>query len=321
MKNQVFIIGLALGLMLIAGCATQPGPILGGDKDEHGCIPSAGYSWCEAKQKCLRTWEENCSSDIATKAKEYCNQANVGSVNVCENYIEVNSELLGGGAKYYDLNGNAFNCPVVGSDSMTKQCKEIFEGKLAETFKCERVCPPEGCGECPQLVAPAPGWCEDGTIVAGEKNECGCQGPPKCLMACTEEAKICPDGVTAVGRNSENNCEFDPCPGETGGIGLPNPASVFCEEQGGTSKIITAQDGSQSGVCVLSYGIECDEWAYVRGECPEKHVCTAAEKAAEACTMEYMPVCGDDGMNYGNKCSACASKKIDSYKPGECLTK
>lgn len=36
-------------------------PVLGGDRDEHGCIGSAGYSWCEAKSKCLRTWEESCS--------------------------------------------------------------------------------------------------------------------------------------------------------------------------------------------------------------------------------------------------------------------
>lgn len=34
--------------------------IVGGDKDEHGCIGSAGYSWCQEKQKCLRTWEEPC---------------------------------------------------------------------------------------------------------------------------------------------------------------------------------------------------------------------------------------------------------------------
>ena len=33
---------------------------LGGDRDEHGCIGSAGYSWCAAKQKCLRPWEEKC---------------------------------------------------------------------------------------------------------------------------------------------------------------------------------------------------------------------------------------------------------------------
>jgi hypothetical protein len=34
--------------------------LLGGDRDEHDCIGSAGYSWCEAKQKCLRAWEEAC---------------------------------------------------------------------------------------------------------------------------------------------------------------------------------------------------------------------------------------------------------------------
>ncbi len=34
--------------------------IVGGDKDEHGCIGSAGYSWCEKKEKCLRPWEEKC---------------------------------------------------------------------------------------------------------------------------------------------------------------------------------------------------------------------------------------------------------------------
>jgi len=34
--------------------------IIGGDKDEHGCLIAAGYSWCEIKQKCLRAWEESC---------------------------------------------------------------------------------------------------------------------------------------------------------------------------------------------------------------------------------------------------------------------
>lgn len=34
--------------------------IVGGDKDSHGCIGSAGYSWCEPKQKCLRPFEEPC---------------------------------------------------------------------------------------------------------------------------------------------------------------------------------------------------------------------------------------------------------------------
>jgi hypothetical protein len=48
----------------IIGCQKAPEtPIVGGDKDEHGCIGSAGYTWCEAKQKCLRTWEESCEEE------------------------------------------------------------------------------------------------------------------------------------------------------------------------------------------------------------------------------------------------------------------
>jgi len=36
--------------------------MVGNDSDEHGCKASTGNSWCESKQKCLRLWEENCTS-------------------------------------------------------------------------------------------------------------------------------------------------------------------------------------------------------------------------------------------------------------------
>lgn len=42
-------------------CPGEENNIVGNDRDEHGCIGSAGYSWCEEKQKCLRTWEESCT--------------------------------------------------------------------------------------------------------------------------------------------------------------------------------------------------------------------------------------------------------------------
>ncbi len=45
---------------------------------------------------------------------------------------------------------------------------------------------------------------------------------------------------------------------------LANPASEYCEQNGGKSKIITASDGSQSGQCIFPDGRQCDEWNLFR---------------------------------------------------------
>jgi len=36
--------------------------VVGGDKDIHGCIGSAGYAWCEARNECERPWEKYCTA-------------------------------------------------------------------------------------------------------------------------------------------------------------------------------------------------------------------------------------------------------------------
>ena len=48
---------------------------------------------------------------------------------------------------------------------------------------------------------------------------------------------------------------------------MPNPASVYCEQNGNKLEIVTAANGGQSGVCFSPDGSTCDEWAYSRGEC------------------------------------------------------
>eukprot|EP00755_Sulcionema_specki_P016418 Sspe_Gene.61976::Locus_34548_Transcript_1_1_Confidence_1.000_Length_525::g.61976::m.61976 len=35
-------------------------PLVGSDRDPHGCIPSAGYRWCEPLKACIRPWETEC---------------------------------------------------------------------------------------------------------------------------------------------------------------------------------------------------------------------------------------------------------------------
>jgi putative hemolysin len=58
-----------------------------------------------------------------------------------------------------------------------------------------------------------------------------------------------------------------PLSSDTPQANMPNPASVYCEQQGNRLEIRAAADGSQSGVCIFPDGSECDEWAYFRGEC------------------------------------------------------
>jgi peptidoglycan/xylan/chitin deacetylase (PgdA/CDA1 family)/heat shock protein HslJ len=49
-----------------------------------------------------------------------------------------------------------------------------------------------------------------------------------------------------------------------------NPASAYCEEQGGRLEIRTGEGGAV-GYCVFPNGSECEEWAFFRGECaPER---------------------------------------------------
>lgn len=55
--------------------------------------------------------------------------------------------------------------------------------------------------------------------------------------------------------------------GAGGNTGMANPASVNCEEKGGTLEIRTDETGAQTGFCTFPNGTECEEWALFRGEC------------------------------------------------------
>ncbi len=44
---------------------TVPGDVkVGGDTDEHGCKESAGYTWCESLQECIKSWETDCPPSV-----------------------------------------------------------------------------------------------------------------------------------------------------------------------------------------------------------------------------------------------------------------
>ncbi|HEF5873130.1 TPA: hypothetical protein SAY52_003775 [Burkholderia cenocepacia] len=46
-------------------------PLVGGDRDAHGCIGSAGYAWCETTRQCERPWELAKQKGFANSPQAY----------------------------------------------------------------------------------------------------------------------------------------------------------------------------------------------------------------------------------------------------------
>ncbi|CAM3049953.1 hypothetical protein DRF59_12230 [Chryseobacterium flavum] len=54
MKKTILLGTMFLGSLVFA----QKTPILGGDRDAHGCIGSAGYTYSQIKKDCVRVFEQ-----------------------------------------------------------------------------------------------------------------------------------------------------------------------------------------------------------------------------------------------------------------------
>ena len=110
----------------------------------------------------------------------------------------------------------------------------------------------------------------------------------------------------------------------TNSVGIANPASVFCEKNWGTLEILEWTWG-QYGMCHLSDGNVCEEWAYMRGECK-------VIKQPVACTLEYAPVCAlvhiqcvttpcePIEQTFWNACQMKANSLAEFLHDGECKT-
>lgn len=49
-------------------------------------------------------------------------------------------------------------------------------------------------------------------------------------------------------------------------IGIPNPASFYCQEMG-YELDLRETDGGTEGICVFPNGSECEEWEFLAGGC------------------------------------------------------
>jgi putative hemolysin len=71
---------------------------------------------------------------------------------------------------------------------------------------------------------------------------------------------------------------------------MPNPASVYCEQNGG--KLDLRQDAASgvAGVCLFPDGSECDEWAYFREECKPGNTPVTPEPTASPVPVATEPL-------------------------------
>jgi putative hemolysin len=64
---------------------------------------------------------------------------------------------------------------------------------------------------------------------------------------------------------------------------LPNPAAVFCQEQGYMYEIRTDAEGNNDGVCVFSENESCDGWEFYYG------ICVPSDNEADPIATEPAP--------------------------------
>jgi hypothetical protein len=60
---KYLILSLVVLLIVLSGC-TQP---IGGERDEHGCLGPAGYTWNQNVSACIREWELDENQKLAAK--------------------------------------------------------------------------------------------------------------------------------------------------------------------------------------------------------------------------------------------------------------
>ena len=88
-----------------------------------------------------------------------------------------------------------------------------------------------------------------------------CRGQTEAPPSSAEDSPPIPETVQTT---EEAQDEF---------IGMPNPASFYCQELGYQLEMRETEEGTQ-GVCVFFDGTECEEWDFLAGRCgQEKSYC------------------------------------------------
>ncbi len=292
---KIISLGLAIVLMVVllfSGCTSTPldnnaidtnlpndsNGLIGGQKDDYGCLGPAGFSYDENVGACVRAWELNESTKNAAKiavdfvGKEYgltlvevitlkcpgCFEVYLSSAKFEQYSIAITDwvpsfmeEEVEGPELYVEYNSDANELAYSITLMAPRSCDsfEVVDERILESYPVQIII--------------------DVNLVESE------------MVCATVMTPVLIDGTISL---------------------QEMPASVSVVTDGNT--IVSTTE-------IIDLSIWDIEEA-------EETFCTPEQKEATMCTMEYMPVCGDDWVTYGNKCVACATEEVTSYIPGEC---
>lgn len=242
--------------------------LVGGQKDGHGCLIAAGYSWCESKQKCLRSWEEACAyepseNDLAFIKQAFLNKYGKDPAEVLVTVEKFDGSFARGGVKFITegefgpggiflayKNKDSWQLAFDGNGMYS--CSEMRVYSFPDEFIPDCADGNPGALDSAMMANPASVYCEThGGRLEMRSRKIGEYGV--CLF---EDNRQCEEWALFRGQ----------CP--LGGLkitGYENEAEIYCAITGGQVEGV----GQEIPMCKRFDGTYCTAQANFDGDCPD----------------------------------------------------